>query len=559
MLNYIKLDLFLQNNFQEAESMSNREEVKVKSLETGPDLSHLSLENRERVNTLRKDFETLKLSEKFVWGMEWRLRTALLKDGDPKDREYHEIAEKIKKYQWELKQYWAQWAEIQKELSQLLGEVQTEIKKLSPQEVNALKSIDNKDFLNIPPEKRLQYITKNHIDSSEVASWDTKEIDFTFSFEGQFNRELYLKTTAWQVLPKEVGNVIVWGKTYSRTNVWGEFFTLGNERLTIHEWTKIEIGALRTAQDIEQMNTINTSKISEYLKNNTDTHPKIVSEAINRGIDPKFANIAFWDLVKNTPDEQVMTVLEDAFTEFDRYRGNFNIWNELQDGKYSETLVMWLLTQFSKDWKQSAKDYWISPERIKAAETNGEVYYWMDALAIQNADSMPDGTYLKWEQLLQNPQFSAKLDKVCASLWANREDLIKVMKAESRLDPRIVNKQSWATWLIQFMPRTAAWLGTSVGNIRAMTWVEQLDLVEKYFKQNSRGYNLSTIEDLYKVVFFPLSLWKSNDWVFDAKDAPAHKVASQNPWISKFSQRSDGLIDGHTFSKYVNNHVSRLA
>lgn len=559
MLNYIKLDLFLQNNFQEAESMSNREEVKVKSLETGPDLSHLSLENRERVNTLRKDFETLKLSEKFVWGMEWRLRTALLKDGDPKDREYHEIAEKIKKYQWELKQYWAQWAEIQKELSQLLGEVQTEIKKLSPQEVNALKSIDNKDFLNIPPEKRLQYITKNHIDSSEVASWDTKEIDFTFSFEGQFNRELYLKTTAWQVLPKEVGNVIVWGKTYSRTNVWGEFFTLGNERLTIHEWTKIEIGALRTAQDIEQMNTINTSKISEYLKNNTDAHPKIVSEAINRGIDPKFANIAFWDLVKNTPDEQVMIVLEDAFTEFDRYRGNFNIWNELQDGKYSETLVMGLLTQFSKDWKQSAKDYWISPERIKAAETNGEVYYWMDALAIQNADSMPDGTYLKWEQLLQNPQFSAKLDKVCASLWANREDLIKVMKAESRLDPRIVNKQSWATWLIQFMPRTAAWLGTSVGNIRAMTWVEQLDLVEKYFKQNSRGYNLSTIEDLYKVVFFPLSLWKSNDWVFDAKDAPAHKVASQNPWISKFSQRSDGLIDGHTFSKYVNNHVSRLA
>lgn len=539
--------------------MSNREEVKVKSLETGPDLSHLSLENRERVNTLRKDFETLKLSEKFVWGMEWRLRTALLKDGDPKDREYHEIAEKIKKYQWELKQYWAQWAEIQKELSQLLGEVQTEIKKLSPQEVNALKSIDNKDFLNIPPEKRLQYITKNHIDSSEVASWDTKEIDFTFSFEGQFNRELYLKTTAWQVLPKEVGNVIVWGKTYSRTNVWGEFFTLGNERLTIHEWTKIEIGALRTAQDIEQMNTINTSKISEYLKNNTDAHPKIVSEAINRGIDPKFANIAFWDLVKNTPDEQVMIVLEDAFTEFDRYRGNFNIWNELQDGKYSETLVMGLLTQFSKDWKQSAKDYWISPERIKAAETNGEVYYWMDALAIQNADSMPDGTYLKWEQLLQNPQFSAKLDKVCASLWANREDLIKVMKAESRLDPRIVNKQSWATWLIQFMPRTAAWLGTSVGNIRAMTWVEQLDLVEKYFKQNSRGYNLSTIEDLYKVVFFPLSLWKSNDWVFDAKDAPAHKVASQNPWISKFSQRSDGLIDGHTFSKYVNNHVSRLA
>lgn len=413
MLNYIKLDLFLQNNFQEAESMSNREKVKVKSLETGPDLSHLSLENRERVNTLRKDFETLKLSEKFVGGMEWRLRTALLKDGDPKDREYHEIAEKIKKYQWELKQYWAQWAEIQKELSQLLGEVQTEIKKLSPQEVNALKSIDNKDFLNIPPEKRLQYITKNHIDSSEVASWDTKEIDFTFSFEGQFNRELYLKTTAWQVLPKEVGNVIVWGKTYSRTNVWGEFFTLGNERLTIHEWTKIEIGALRTAQDIEQMNTINTSKISEYLKNNTDAHPKIVSEAINRGIDPKFANIAFGDLVKNTPDEQVMIVLEDAFTEFDRIRWDVEASiTELPDLKYDENLSIWILQKFSPDkWKDKAELYWFSQDKIenfvKVSNTK------IDFSSIENWD------------------MKTMIEKTAENLWVSSKIIQSILKQES--------------------------------------------------------------------------------------------------------------------------------
>ena len=558
MFQYIKFDLFLAQKLLETGAAS-REEIVRSQEEASVDLSHLSPEDKRRVEILRKEFETVKLSQHFVWWVEWSLRTALLRDGDPKDKEYAEIVAKIQRYQQELKQYGEQESQIQMELWRLLWEVKTEIRKLSSQEVGALKNIDNKEFLSIPSEKRLQYITKNHIDSSEVVSGEVNQLDFTFTFAWQFNRDLYLKTTAGQVLPKEVWEVKVWWEVYTRTNIWWEFFTPENKRLTIHEWTKIEIWTLRTVEDLEQLTQNNQNQVNDYLKNNPEANIQIISEAVKRGIDPKFANIAFGDLVKELPDEQVKIILEDAFTEFDRYRWNFNIGKELHDGKYSDTLVMGLFTQFSKDWKQAAQDYGISPERIQAAETNGEVYFGMDAMAIQNADSLPDGTYLRWEQLLQNPQFSAKLDRVCASLWANRQDLIRVMMAESRLDPRIVNKQTWATGLIQFMPRTAVWLWTSVGNIRAMTGIEQLDLVEKYFKQNSRGHNLSTIEDLYKVVFFPLSLWKPNDWVFDAREAPAHKVALQNPWISRFSQRSDGFIDGHAFSRYVHNHVSRLA
>ncbi len=395
-----------------SEIQKQNEPQTIENSQIKPDLSHLSLENKERVNTLRKDFETLKLSEKFVWAIEWRLRTSLLKDGDPKDKEYHEIAEKIKKYQWELKQYWALWAEIQKELSQLLGEVQTEIKKLSPQEVNALKSIDNKEFLNIPTEKRLQYITKNHIDSSEVVSWEIKEIDFTFSFDWKFNRELYLKTTAGQVLPKEVWMVIVWGKTYSRANIWWEFFTLGNERLTIHEWTKVKVSWLRTQQDIEQINTINTSKTSEYLKNNTDAHHQIVSEAINRGIDPKFANIVFGDLVKNTPEEQVKVILEDAFTEFDRIRGKVEASDNLPDWKYDENLSIWILQKFSPDkWKDKAELYWFSQEKIenfvKVSNTK------IDFSSIENWD------------------MKAMIEKTAENLWISSKIIQSILKQES--------------------------------------------------------------------------------------------------------------------------------
>jgi hypothetical protein len=128
------------------------------------------------------------------------------------------------------------------------------------------------------------------------------------------------------------------------------------------------------------------------------------------------------------------------------------------------------------------------------------------------------------------------------------------MMAESKLDPRIVNKYSNATWLIQFIPSTANWLWTSVWKIRGMTWTQQLDYVEKYFKQNSKWYPLDSIEKLYQVVFYPASLWKWKDYVFWWE-----LVAKQNSVISKFSTRPDWLIDWYAFEKYVKDHVSRIS
>lgn len=581
MFNYIKFDLFLMSSLEKNVGWGDTK-TKPETL----DLSHLSPEQKEQVEELQKQESQIKWSLKFLsqymnWLTVWLDK--LSKTENPNAREFQEFETRIKarlstlwlEYQvfsWkqtDVKSQLDKITWIQRDIRTQIESFENkswvdinsqtwEVKKMSLGK-DKLKTIDNKEFLSVPANERLQYITKDNIDTDRVSSWEIKDVEFTFTFDGQFNRELYLKTTAGQVLPKEVWQVQSWGEVYERKNIWWEFFTPDNKRLIIQEWTKVEFWNLRNLEDLEKLSQNNQNQIKDYLDKNPQANKDIVSEAINRWIDPKFACIAFTDLVKDLSSEETKVVLEDAFTEFDRYRWGFNLSNEIIDGKYSDKLAMWLFTQFSKDWKQSAKDYWISEERIKASETNGELYFSMDAKAIQNADSLPDWTYLRWDKLLENPEFSAKLDKVCASLWANREDLIKVMRAESRLDPRVVNGQSKATGLIQFMPKTAEWLWTSVWNIRAMTWVEQLDLVEKYFKQNSRWYQLSTIEDLYKVVFFPAALWKPNDWVFDAKDAPAHKVAAQNWVISKHSTRSDGLIDWYAFSKYVNNHVSRLA
>lgn len=159
----------------------------------------------------------------------------------------------------------------------------------------------------------------------------------------------------------------------------------------------------------------------------------------------------------------------------------------------------------------------------------------------------------KWEALLNNPEFIKRLNSVAKNIWANPNDLIVVMRAESWLNPKAVNKTTLATWLIQFMPETAIWLWTSIFEIWKMTAVEQLNLVEKYYKQNSRWENLSSVTKLYQVVFYPLSLTKWKDFVFWTEKSPkyAKKVADQNQSIAKFSSREDWLIDWFAFEKYV--------
>jgi hypothetical protein len=424
-----------------------------------------------------------------------------------------------------------------------------------------LKTLNNEQFLGLSPEARLQYITKNNIDSSDVANWNIDSLEFSFTFEWEYNRELYLETTAWQVLPKEVWTVNVWWQTFTRNNVWWEFFNSSNSRLVIHEWTNIEIWELRTQEELNWLNNQNNQLLTEYMQNNPGSNELITTNAINRWIDPEFANLAFWELIEWKSEWESLILLEDAMTEFDRYRGSYNIWLDMVDWKYNDRLAISLFIKFTDDWKNTAQEYWISEESINQAESNWEVNMGISADMIQNNDSLAEGGYLRWERLLQNPEFSAKLTQVASAIWANRSDLIKVMKAESALDPRAVNPQTNATWLIQFMPRTAEWLWTSVGHIRAMSAVEQLNYVERYFKQNSMWTSLDSIEKLYQAVFYPLSLTKWPNFVFGSERSSSYArlVASQNWVISRHSTRWDWLIDWHAFARYANNHVSRFS
>jgi len=109
--------------------------------------------------------------------------------------------------------------------------------------------------------------------------------------------------------------------------------------------------------------------------------------------------------------------------------------------------------------------------------------------------------------LESNPEFLAKVDEVAGRLQIEPKYLMAIMKKESGLDPSIQNKKALqlgkpaAVGLIQFMPKTAAQLGTSSEKLRKMSAVDQMDYVEKFYKPYVKpGMDAG---DLYLITFLP--------------------------------------------------------
>jgi len=114
----------------------------------------------------------------------------------------------------------------------------------------------------------------------------------------------------------------------------------------------------------------------------------------------------------------------------------------------------------------------------------------------------------KGKQLLQNREFMNKVISIAQRIGCDYKDLLGVMRAESGLNSGAVNKKSGASGLIQFMPKTARGLGTSVEAIRNMSAVQQLDYVEAYLLKAKKSAGFSDGESLsagqlYALVFLP--------------------------------------------------------
>lgn len=113
--------------------------------------------------------------------------------------------------------------------------------------------------------------------------------------------------------------------------------------------------------------------------------------------------------------------------------------------------------------------------------------------------------------------------------------------------PSIRNKFTQATGLIQFVPTTARSLGTSVEELKGMSFIRQLDFVERYYmpyKKKIKGFT-----DLYLATFFPLAIGKPDNWVLRSKNISAATIAKQNPVFGKNGAVTVGDIKRELLSR----------
>jgi hypothetical protein len=122
--------------------------------------------------------------------------------------------------------------------------------------------------------------------------------------------------------------------------------------------------------------------------------------------------------------------------------------------------------------------------------------------------------------------FVAKVNKIAALLGIQADWLMAVMYFESRLNEKAVNRSTNATGLIQFMPATAAGLGTSVQSLLSMTNLQQLDYVYAYYKP--RAGKLKSLVDLYLCTFFPAAIGMPDQHILQTSRISAGSIAKVN-------------------------------
>ncbi|MDR3169161.1 MAG: transglycosylase SLT domain-containing protein [Candidatus Peribacteria bacterium] len=170
-----------------------------------------------------------------------------------------------------------------------------------------------------------------------------------------------------------------------------------------------------------------------------------------------------------------------------------------------------------------------------------------------------DGTLMYFDQIpgtdIEKQAFKTKVEEVSTYLGINPNRLMEVMKLESGFNHKAVNKVSNATGLIQFMPKTAKGLGTTVEALKEMTAVQQLAYVQKYYERGKGQFK--SFAELRLFTFFPAALAHTGnpEYVFEAPGLSAQAIAAQNPGID---MDKDGKITTKDYHAHIDSTLEGI-
>jgi len=156
--------------------------------------------------------------------------------------------------------------------------------------------------------------------------------------------------------------------------------------------------------------------------------------------------------------------------------------------------------------------------------------------------------------------FRAELLRVAQRLGLNPDAIAGVIALESRFDPQANNHQPGdppgfnpkrATGLIQFMPTTAARMGTTTTAIFGMNATQQLALVEQYFRGVPRLTPGSRVGDYYLAGFMPAFIGAPDEVPIAFKGTPAY---DQNAGLDR---NKDGILTAGDVRARLENEIAR--
>ncbi len=127
--------------------------------------------------------------------------------------------------------------------------------------------------------------------------------------------------------------------------------------------------------------------------------------------------------------------------------------------------------------------------------------------------------------------------------------LANIIHLESGGNPQAVNtygeNPTYATGLIQFMPKTARGLGTTTDALYQMTGAQQMPWVERYFEGIiARNGPLRTQEDVIAAVFFPAYLGKPFALMSAEVQAANPGITTVRDYTNKLSQKARLPVEG---------------
>lgn len=122
--------------------------------------------------------------------------------------------------------------------------------------------------------------------------------------------------------------------------------------------------------------------------------------------------------------------------------------------------------------------------------------------------------YIQYYKGDDGQEFTSKLVIVSGGLGWAVNWLPLIIFHESSMDPAKVNTDSGAIGIIQFMPDTAAGLGTTTSDIAQMSGSQQLDLALQYYQQLQKAHGQAqTLADAYLLTFYPAAVGEAPDYV----------------------------------------------